>query len=78
VPYYFEFNMYLFFTFFFELKIRVLLRFEVLFFTLRKSRKIYFPRRKCDLAIRVVLARNVFFNGSPFLKAGCIVNYRAS
>jgi hypothetical protein len=32
--------------FFFEMKIRVCLKFEVLFFTLQKCRKHHFPRRK--------------------------------
>jgi hypothetical protein len=48
--YYFEFKTHLFFSHFSEPKISVRLIFEVLFFTLGKSRKYRFPRSTSSLA----------------------------
>jgi hypothetical protein len=55
LPYYFEIRTHFsFFKHFPELKIRVHLKFEILLFTLQKSRKNIFPRRISGLAKRVV------------------------
>jgi hypothetical protein len=51
--YKFEFMTHLF-SHFFELQIRARLKFEVLFFILRKSRKHHFPRKRSRLTKRVV------------------------
>jgi hypothetical protein len=56
IPYYLEFKKRLF-KHFFELKIRMRLIFQVLFFTIRKPRKHNFPRQTSGRAKRVVILR---------------------
>jgi hypothetical protein len=52
IPYCLEFKTHLY-SHFFEMKIKVRLKFEVLFFSLRMSRKHYFPRRTNGLAKKI-------------------------
>jgi hypothetical protein len=81
LAYYVEFKTHLF-SHFFQLKIRLRLKCEVLFFTLRKPRKHHFPRRTSSAAARIVnftdsgmyMLAQFFFLKSTFLKLECVLN----
>ena len=68
LPNYFEFNTQLFSQFFYKPKIRARLKFELLIFTLRKSRTCYFPRRTRGNAKTAV-----YFTGREII---CLKNSR--
>jgi len=77
MPYYFEFKTHLF-SHFSELKIKMRLKFEVLFYTLWKSQKPNFSPKTSGLAERAVNFSDseiyllvTFFTENPFMKAGC-------